>query len=187
MALTLIIFSPSTVIKSADHNSNFSAINSKLFDLKNENMNANAGIVDTKLATITTAGKVNGSALVTETINGVKGQFFWGLGGTQIIADNVSFEYEPTCNLTITGIELRAKIGPTGSPLIIDINKDGTTIFGTKPQINAGSTEDAGVATITTTDLAAGDVLTVDVDQIGSTIAGSDISVILACTQKVPQ
>ena len=187
MALTLIVFTAGTVIKSADVNQNFSDINSKLFDLKNENINASAAIVDTKLATIATANKVNGSALVAETINGVKGQFFWGLGGTQIFAPNVSFEYEATCTLTITGIELRAKTGPTGSALIIDINKNGTTIFGVKPQINAGATVDAGVATLTTTTLAAGDSLTVDVDAVGSTIAGADISVILKVTQKVPQ
>ena len=187
MALTLIIFSAATVIKSAEVNSNFSAINSKLFDLKDENINAGANIADSKLAQIASANKVDGSALVAETVNGVKGQFFWGLGGTQIVATNVSFEYEATANLTITGIELRAKIGPTDAALIIDINVGGMTIFGTKPQINAGSQVDAGVATLTTTVLVAGDVLTVDVDQIGSTIAGADISVILTVTQKIPQ
>jgi len=188
MALSLIVFSAGTVIKSADMNSNLSLINSKLFDLKDENFNASAGLVDTKLATITTANKVNGSALVAETINGVKGQFFWGLGGTMAVDTNVSFEYEATCNLTITGVELRCKTAPTVTALIIDINLVGTgSLFSTEPQINAGSTEDSGGAALNITSLAAGDVLTVDVDQIGSGVAGSDVSVILKVTQKVPQ
>jgi len=187
MALSLKVFTAGTVIVSADVNQNFSDINSKLFDLKDENINASAAIVDTKLATISTAGKVNGSAMVAETVDGVRGQFFWGLGGTQVVDTNVSFEYEATCNLTITGVELRCKTAPTGAALIIDINKGGTTIFTVRPQINDGSTVNAGVATLNVTDLAAGDVLTVDVDQIGSTIAGADVSIILKVTQKVPQ
>lgn len=187
MALTLITFTAASVIKSSDHNSNMNAINAALFNITDANIAASAAIADSKLAQITTAGKVNGSAMVAETIDGVKGQFFWGLGGTQSVGTNSSFEYEATSNLTIDGVDLRAKTGNTGADLIIDINKNGTTIFSTRPQINDGSTTDNGGAVLSVTTLAAGDVLTVDVDQIGSTVPGSDVSVILKCTQKVPQ
>ncbi|TDD18519.1 hypothetical protein E1218_25800 [Kribbella turkmenica] len=68
---------------------------------------------------------------------------------------------------------------PTGSALVVDVNKNGTTIYtdqGQRPSIAAGSNSATGNEPAVTT-LAAGDFLTVDVDQVGSTAAGSDLTV----------
>jgi hypothetical protein len=80
-------------------------------------------------------------------------------------------------------VKVRASVGtaPTGAAVIVDVNKNGTTIFTTqanRPTIAAaGNASSDAVPDITA--VAAGDYITVDVDQIGSTVAGSDLCVIL--------
>jgi hypothetical protein len=73
-----------------------------------------------------------------------------------------------------TGEVASCGTAPTGADLIFDIEKNGTTIYTTKPQIAAGATTlTAGtLKTDGTEDFAAGDVLTFGVTQIGSTIPG---------------
>jgi hypothetical protein len=62
----------------------------------------------------------------------------------------------------------------------VDVNHNGTTIFTTqsnRPTIAAsGFYDESGTADGDVT-VAAGEYLTVDVDQVGSTIAGSDLTV----------
>lgn len=68
---------------------------------------------------------------------------------------------------------------PTGAALIVDVNKSGTTIYTTqsaRPQIAASANSATGNSPAVTT-FTAGDYLTVDVDAIGSTVAGADLTV----------
>lgn len=82
---------------------------------------------------------------------------------------------------TLTFISARASVGtaPTGSTLIVDVHKDGTTIFTTqsgRPTIAiSGFTNKSTAMDVTT--IANGSYLTVDIDQPGSTIAGADLTV----------
>ncbi len=83
---------------------------------------------------------------------------------------------------TLTIEQVRASVGtaPTGSTLIVDVNKNGTTIFTTqarRPAIAISGFTALPSAAIEVTSLVLGDYLTVDVDQVGSTIAGSDLTV----------
>lgn len=80
---------------------------------------------------------------------------------------------------TVETIRVAANTAPTGAALIVDVNKNGTTIFttqGNRPQVaasaNSGTSNSPDVLTF-----ASGDYITVDVDQIGSTVAGSDLTV----------
>jgi predicted RNA-binding protein with TRAM domain len=70
---------------------------------------------------------------------------------------------------------------PTGAALLVDVNKNGTTIFttqGNRPSIaTSGFASSDAVPDVTA--IAAGDYLTVDVDQVGSSVAGSDLCVIV--------
>ena len=80
-------------------------------------------------------------------------------------------------------IDAAAMVGtaPTGASLIVDVHLNGTTIFTTqanRPTI-AISAFDSGLATPDVQVAAAGQYFTVDVDQIGSTIAGSDLTVFI--------
>ena len=82
-----------------------------------------------------------------------------------------------------TIVSVRASVGtaPTGAAILVDVNKNGTTIFTTqsnRPSI-AVSTNTATAAAINVTSLAAGDYLTVDIDQIGSTVAGANLTVVV--------
>lgn len=187
MGLSLITFSSGTVIKSAEVNSNFNAINTELFDIDQGNFNVGAQLPDTLLATIATAGKVNGSAVVSQTVDGVKGQYVWYIDGVLAVGTNQSAEFEVAATLTIVGVRLRCKTAPQGANLIVDINKNGTTIFTTRPEIDAGQTTDDNNHVISVTALATGDILTVDIDQVGSTTPGSNLTVIVDVKQKVPQ
>ena len=68
---------------------------------------------------------------------------------------------------------------PTGADLLIDINDDGTTILGTtKLTVAAGAKEGERVyGEITTPKVAKDSNLTFDIDQIGSGVAGSDLTI----------
>ena len=73
--------------------------------------------------------------------------------------------------------------GSTGATIIVDVFKNGTTIYAsTKPQFADGVSDNkitAGV--ITTTDFVAGDRITFKVNSIGSTIAGKGVRFMLKC------
>lgn len=78
--------------------------------------------------------------------------------------------------------EVRASVttAPTGSTLIIDINEAGVSILSTKLSIDAGektSTTAASAAVISDTALADDAEITIDFDQVGSTIAGTGVKV----------
>lgn len=83
---------------------------------------------------------------------------------------------------TITRAFAYSNTGPTGADLIFDINKNGTSIWNStqsnRVKIVAGGTSGSQTSFDTTT-LAQDDILSIDVDQIGSTIAGSDVVVYL--------
>jgi hypothetical protein len=83
-----------------------------------------------------------------------------------------------------TIIAVRATVGtaPTGATLIVDVHKNGTTIFTTqanRPTI-AVSTTTIKRTNMDVTTIADGEFLTVDVDQVGSTVAGSNLVVQIA-------
>jgi len=91
------------------------------------------------------------------------------------------------CTLTIVKVKLVVKTAPSGAAIIVDVNKNGITIFTTqanRPQITAGQyTGDSGTPNVT--NLAEGDKLIIDIDQIGSTIAGADLTVEVVAEQAV--
>lgn len=87
----------------------------------------------------------------------------------------------------VTLSEVRASVttAPTGSTLIVDINEGGSTILSTKLSIDASektSTTAASAAVISDTSLADDAEMTIDIDQVGSTIAGAGLKVLLIGT-----
>lgn len=74
-------------------------------------------------------------------------------------------------------VRMHVLTAPTGASLIIDINDDGSTIFSTRPEIDAGATEEDGNHVFTQSEIAAGSDISLDVDQVGSTESGRDLTV----------
>lgn len=75
---------------------------------------------------------------------------------------------------------VRASVGTssTGLPIIIDVHKNASTIFTTqanRPTIAIGAFTATGVPDVTI--VAAGEYLTVDIDQVGSGISGANLVV----------
>jgi hypothetical protein len=74
----------------------------------------------------------------------------------------------------------------------VDVNKNGTTIFTTqanRPSIPFGSTvstSTTGTPDAAAASLAAGDVLSFDVDTIGGTVAGADLYVVMIVVPYIP-
>ncbi len=83
---------------------------------------------------------------------------------------------------SVVGVYASVLTAPTGAAILVDIHKAGTTLFTTqanRPSI-AISGFDSLVAVPDVTAVAAGDILTVDVDQVGSSVAGANLLVAIA-------
>ena len=82
--------------------------------------------------------------------------------------------------MTLTAVRASVKTAPTGSTLVVDINEGGTSVLSTKLSIDATektSTTAATAAVISDSALADDAEITVDIDQIGATIAGAGLKV----------
>jgi hypothetical protein len=89
-----------------------------------------------------------------------------------------TFRYYMDEAYTVAKVIASVGIAPTGASIIVDVNKNGTTIFtdqDTRPTIGAGTYTDT--VTPDNISVASGDYLTVDIDQIGSSVAGSNLVV----------
>lgn len=83
---------------------------------------------------------------------------------------------------TQTIAAVRASVGtaPTGAALIVDVLKNGTTLFTTtanRPTIAISGNTSGKVTNMDITSFADGDYLTVSVAQVGSTVAGANLTV----------
>jgi hypothetical protein len=88
--------------------------------------------------------------------------------------------------MTLTAVRASVNTAPTGSVLTVDINEAGTTILSTKLTIDASektSTTAATPAVISDSALADDAEITIDIDGVGSTIAGKGLKVWLIGTR----
>lgn len=89
---------------------------------------------------------------------------------------------------TLLGFYMRVSAAPTGASIIVDVNKASvsssspTTIFPTAqtPRILATTLKTASLFVPDTTAVAQYDWMTFDIDQVGSTIPGSDLSITIS-------
>jgi hypothetical protein len=104
----------------------------------------------------------------------------WFRPSDAAVATNVSARIDLPFACTIKKARAYAKTAPTGANLIFDINKNGTSIWAATQanRLTITATNNTGSQTsFDTVALAVDDYLTLDIDQIGSTLAGSDITV----------
>lgn len=107
---------------------------------------------------------------------------------TTALTTGLKLTYRMPYAMTVTGVYVESVTAPTGSTIIADVKKNGTTIFSTKPSIDASEDDSAtgavqAVLTGGTTSLALRDKLTFSIDQVGSTIAGAGLKVTLVGTR----
>jgi hypothetical protein len=88
--------------------------------------------------------------------------------------------------MTLTEVRLSVGTAPTGASFVVDLNESGVSVFSTTLSIDA--TEKTSVtaavpAVISDANLADDAEMTVDIDQIGSTIAGRGAKIYLIGTR----
>lgn len=89
---------------------------------------------------------------------------------------------------TILGVLIMVGTAPVGANIIVDVNKNGSTIFtssGNRPTILDGANDSGALITPDITDLVFGDYLTFDIDQVGSGTAGSNLSICVAVRKAI--
>lgn len=83
----------------------------------------------------------------------------------------------------IVGVTLSVGTAPTGAALICDLQKNGVTMFTTtanRPSVAIAATKTAAIsAAPDVSAFAAGDQITLVPTQVGSTVAGADLSVVV--------
>lgn len=143
-----------------------------------------------------------GSAGAPVTFNGALGTPSSGVGTNLTIKDQIGLAcsdettaittgtgkltFRMPFAMTLTAVRASVTTAPTGSTIIIDINEAGTTILSTKLSIDATektSTTAASAAVISDAALADDSEISVDFDQVGSTIAGTGVKVFLIGTR----
>lgn len=109
----------------------------------------------------------------------VRATLVYCVAGDLTVANDVAPSLSPWSDVTIREVMLLVKTAPTGSSIIVDVNVGGTTVFtdqDNRPVIAVGET--TGVSyTIDAPSLSKDGIITVDVDQIGSSTAGADLTV----------
>lgn len=109
------------------------------------------------------------------------------MSGTLVVSTDAAFWVPIRSTRTITEAYAIVKTAPTGADILIDIDKssDGSTwtsIWNTN-QANrltiAASSKSGSQTSFDTTSLSSGDLLRIAVDQVGSTIPGADLTVVI--------
>jgi len=116
------------------------------------------------------AAPAGGAVITTRTL-------FYNVPGALVASTGVM---KPMLPYAITIVSCRMTVGsaPVGASLIVDVHKDGTTIFttqGNRPTITTGNTDSGSWVAPDVTAFAADSYFTVDIDQIGASAPGANL------------
>lgn len=103
---------------------------------------------------------IPGAAVVREALFKLTGALSVGAGATRLYNDTGA-------TWTISSIRASVETAPSGGSVVVDVNKNGTTLFTTqanRPTITSANTTSGKVTNMDVTTVADGDYLTVDVD-----------------------
>lgn len=104
------------------------------------------------------------------------------LHGALLVETN-AMSFVAPMGLTIQEVRLSVDTAPTGADLIVDVNLNGVTVFtvqANRPRIAAGGVTGLSPAPVVVA-VPTGGKITLDVDQIGTTVAGSNLAVTILC------
>ena len=168
-----------TTITAAQHNTNYGDLVSFL----------NASVVHRDGTKAMTGALAMGSNKITGLANGSAASDAAAFGqipaDEEIITFSISGDlavglknhrFYPPFDITISDMVLSVGTAPTGAAILVDVNRSGTTIFttqGNRPTVAvSGFVDTAAVPDVTT--VTTSQYLQVEVDQVGSTVAGAD-------------
>lgn len=120
----------------------------------------------------------------TQVANAILPTFVFTVVGTLVVATSVTPILIVPANLTILKAYAAIKTAPTGASILINIMKNGTSIWNVTPanRLTIAAAALSGNQTVfDTTQLSDGDLLTLNIDQIGSSVGGVDLTVELRC------
>jgi hypothetical protein len=132
--------------------------------------------------------RVNSAGVVTVIEAGAgapKTLAFSQVGTLAVVTGDFRLYNDTGATRTITAVRASVGVAPAGASIIVDVLKNGTTIFTTtanRPTIAAAANTSGKVTNMDVTSLADGDYLTVNIAQVGSTTAGSDLTVQIELT-----
>lgn len=174
-------YTPGNTITAAQNESNETTIYNEFNgNIDNANIKSSAAIVESKIAFDTSAGHSHDG--VDSKLIQVNRGFGFFYSGTPTVADDIS--WNPIAPQAVTAVKTwaKCKVAPTGAALIARIyNITQAAVVGTVTIADGATTGNS--TTYTTPAVAAGDVLRMDITQIGSTVAGADITIILETSQ----
>ena len=108
-------------------------------------------------------------------------------GAISAAADQFAFVVPTSlADYVFDGARIYLLTAPTDADFIIDVHKNGTTMYTTqanRPTVAATENDSGDRVAPDVIAIAAGDIITVDVDQVGSTVAGSDLAITLVFVQ----
>lgn len=99
----------------------------------------------------------------------------------------VAYRLHAPAAMTIQNVTASVGTAPTGDDLIVDVNRNGSSIFTTqanRPTVAAGEQDELSAVPDVVT-LLADDLLEIEVDQVGSSVAGADLVVTVRCLAQV--
>jgi len=105
---------------------------------------------------------------------------------TDLTTGSAKITFRMPYGFTLTAVRASVTTAPTGAALTVDINEGGVSILSTKLTIDVSektSTTATTPAVISDAALADDAEITVDIDQIGSSVAGAGLKVYLIGTQ----
>ena len=157
-------------------------------------MNYNTIVVEEHPTNLTVQESPTNITIAAPGPQGAKGER--GIDGRSVFTQTLTFtgelyvvtakpRYYATFDGTITAIAVSVGTAPVGADIIVNLYINGTTIFDSpsgRPTISDGSYSDLS-STADTATLNTGDYLTVSIDQVGSSFAGSDLTVQIELTQ----
>lgn len=101
---------------------------------------------------------------------------------TALTTGSAKVTFRMPFDFTLAAVRASVTTAPTGSVLTVDVNKGGTSILSTKLTIDATektSTTAATPAVMNDTSLTDDAEITIDIDGVGSTVAGAGLKVYL--------
>jgi hypothetical protein len=143
------------------------------------------GIVVTDTPTITVTATEPPRAVIHATSGpqGTPGESIVVFGHSHVLTVTAgASRYRFPFPATLVGISAAVGTAPTGAPILIDVNRGGATVFGfpsDRLSIAAGEHDAAETTEILHSAIAAGDYLTCDIDQVGSSDPGADLTVFI--------